>query len=205
MKTASSQTEGSQRVRAATPPDPLDGRTARRLANRDRILDAALDLVAEGAEVDVETIADRAGVSVRSVYNHFSTARELIAGMYERGSAKVGPLVEDLPDATVPFDERVDRWVRVWSEIQEEIAAIRWRALIAEAEHPELQPELKQLRTLHRAQIRGVFPEIDTEERRRAVVAMTDSLAWRSLRKHQGLSVEAARDVIGETIRRMRG
>lgn len=183
----------------------LDGRTARKLANRDRILDAALDLVAEGIEVDVESIAERAGVSVRSVYNHFPTARELIAGMYQRGSDKVRPLLADLPDTTVPFDERVERWVRVWARIQEEIAAIRWRSLIAEAEHPELQPELKELRNAHRAQIRSVFPEISTDSGRRAVVAMTDSLAWRSLRRHQGLSVEAACDVIGETIRRMRG
>ena len=70
----------------------LDGRTARRLANRDRILDAALDLVAEGAELDVDTIAERANVSVRSVYNHFPTARHLVAGMYERGTDAHAPL-----------------------------------------------------------------------------------------------------------------
>lgn len=75
----------------------LDGRTARRIANRHRILDAALDLAAEGAEVEVETIAERAGVSVRSVYNHFPTARELIAGMYERGTDRVRPLFEQMP------------------------------------------------------------------------------------------------------------
>jgi AcrR family transcriptional regulator len=181
----------------------IDGRTARRLANRDRILDAALDLTAEGAEVDVETIARRARVSVRSVYNHFPTARALIAGMYERGTEKLRPLFAYLPSPTDPFDRRVRDWVAVWARIQEEIAPIRWRALIAEAEHPELQPELGALRKAHRTEIERMFPEIACEESRQAAVTMTDSLAWRSLRRHQGLSFEAACNVVEETIRRL--
>ena len=43
----------------ATATSRLDGRTVRRLANRNKILDAALELLAEGAEVNAETIADR--------------------------------------------------------------------------------------------------------------------------------------------------
>jgi AcrR family transcriptional regulator len=180
-----------------------DGRTARRLANRDRILDAALDLATTGAEVDVEAIAARARVSVRSVYNHFPAARDLIAGMYERGTEKLRPLFAYLPQPSDPFETRVRDWVAVWARIQEEIAPIRWRALIAEAEHPELQPELGELRKVHRAEIQRMFPEIDREERRQAAVAMTDSLTWRSLRQHQGLSFEQACNVVEETIRRL--
>ena len=71
-------------------PTSLDGRTARRIANRDRILDTALDLVAQGSDLDVDTIAERSGVSVRSVYNHFPTARDLVAGLYERGAPMTG-------------------------------------------------------------------------------------------------------------------
>lgn len=181
----------------------LDGRTARRIANRHRILDAALDLAAEGAEVDVETIAERAGVSVRSVYNHFPTARELIAGMYERGTDRVRPLFEQMPSPDAPFDDRVHAFVRVWARVQEEIAPIRWRALVAEHEHPELQPELAQLRKAHRAEIRRMFPEISDRRAQAAATAATDSLAWRALRRHQGLSFDAACEVVEETLRRL--
>ena len=181
----------------------LDGRTARKLANRDRILDAALELAAEGADVDFDTIADRSGVSVRSVYNHFPTARDLIAGMYQRGTDNVAPLLAEMPSPADPFPERLTRWVRVWARIQEEIAPIRWRALHAESEHPELQPELAELRAAHAREIRRMFPEVQSEASRHAVIAMTDSLAWRALRKHQKLSVEAACEVVEETIRRM--
>lgn len=181
----------------------VDGRTVRRLANRDRILDAALDLAADGAEVNAETIASRAAVSVRSVYNHFPTERALIAGMYERGTELIRPLAEQLPKIEVPFEQRVQKWVQVWARIQEQIAPIRWRALVAEDEHPELQPELTSLRKAHRAEMRRAFPEICGRSAQAAAVAVTDSLMWRSLRRHQGMSFEAACDVVEEMIRRL--
>lgn len=180
----------------------LDGRTRRRLVNRDRILDAALDLAAEGSTADVDDVARRAGVSVRSVYNHFPTVRALVAGMYERGAERLRPLLAYLPDPTDPFEMRVRRWVAVWARIQEDIAPIRWRALVAEAEHPGLQPELDALRAQHRAEIDRMFPEICDEDARRAVVAVTDSLAWRAMRRHQGLSFDEACAVVEGTIRR---
>lgn len=181
----------------------VDGRTARRLANRDRMLDVALDLVAEGAEVSVEAIAERAGVSVRSVYNHFPTARDLVAGMYERGTERVRPLLADAPSPDVAFDTRVRQWVRVWARVQEEIAPIRWRALIAEAEHPDLQPELASLRRAHAAEVRRMFPEIRGQHEIAAAIAATDSLTWRALRRHQSLTFDAACAATEAVLRRL--
>jgi len=181
----------------------MDGRTARRLANRNKILDAALELVAEGVDFDTETVSSRAGVSVRSIYNHFPTERELIAGMYERGTELVRPLLQGLPSAEVPFAERVRAWVRVWARVQEEIAPVRWQALIAEDAHPELQPELADLRRAHAQEIKHRFPEITGRSRVAAAHAVTDSLAWRSLRKHQRLSFEAACDAVCEALVRL--
>jgi AcrR family transcriptional regulator len=202
MTTATSRPPGSDKGQPGRP-DALDGRTARRLENRDRILESALDLVAEGAELDVDRIAKRAGVSVRSVYNHFPTARHLVAGMYERGTARMRPFLEDLPAPTVPFEVRVTRWVRTWARMQEEIAAIRWQALVAEDKHPDLQPELASLRQAHRTEIQRIFPEIDDPQAQAAAVAVTDSLTWRALRRHQALSFEAACGVVEEAIRRL--
>ena len=188
---------------SASGPQALDGRTARRLENRERVLDTALDLVAAGSELDFEEIAERSGISVRSVYNHFPTARHLVAGMYERGSERVRPFLDQLPSPKVPFDERVTQWVRVWGRVQEEIAPIRWRALVAEDKHPELQPEIDELRRRHKTELRRMFPEIRGREAFATALLATDSLAWRALRRHQGLSVDAACDVIEETLRRL--
>jgi AcrR family transcriptional regulator len=187
-----------------TTANTVDGRAARRIANRDRILDVALDLLADGADLSVELIAERAAVSVRSVYNHFPAARDLVAGMYERGTERVRPMLADAPSPTAPFEERVAQWVKVWGRVQEEIAPVRWRALIAEGAHPELQPELAALRKAHAAEIRRMFPEISDEKRLAAAVAATDSLAWRALRRHQGLTFEDACAVTEETLRSLR-
>jgi AcrR family transcriptional regulator len=181
----------------------LDGRTARRLANRGRILDAALELVAQGVDLDFDEIARSAAVSVRSIYNHFPTARHLVAGMYERGIARMRHYIDDLPTATVPFDQRVKRWVRTWARMQEELAPIRWQALVAEDRHPELQPELADLRKAHLAQIERTFPEITGTQAQAAAAAATDSLTWRVLRRHQGLGFDTACSVVEETLRRL--
>src|SRR5688572_5151482 len=186
-----------------TTANSLDGRTARRIANRNKVLDTALELAAKGADIDVESVASASGVSVRSVYNHFPTARHLVAGMYERGSEKIRDHLADLPSPDIPFDERVGRWVAVWARVQEEIAPIRWRALIAEDVHPELQPELAHLRRRHRAEIKRIFPEITDKQAHLAAVAVTDSLTWRAMRKHQGLSVDAACAVLKDMLKRL--
>jgi AcrR family transcriptional regulator len=203
MTTATSRPGRSDDAAGTGAASALDGRTARRLENRDRILESALDIVAEGAELDVDRIAERAGVSVRSVYNHFPTARHLVAGMYERGTVRMRHFITELPEPSEPFDERVRRFVRTWARMQEDLAPIRWQALVAEDKHPDLQPELAALRRAHKAEIKRVFPEIRGAQAQAAATALTDSLTWRALRRHQGLGFDAACAVVEEAIRRL--
>lgn len=113
------------------------------------------------------------------------------------------PLLEKLPSIDVPFEDRVKQWVRIWARIQEQIAPIRWRAMVAEDDHPELQPEETELRRRLRAEIARAFPEICTRTSRSAALAAADSLMWRSLRHHQGLSFDAACEVVEEFITRL--
>jgi AcrR family transcriptional regulator len=183
----------------------VDGRTARRLANRERILDAALELTAQGVELDIDEIALRAAVSVRSIYNHFPTARHLVAGMYERGTARMRHFISELPGPDVSFDERVKRFVRTWGRMQDELAPIRWQALVAEDRHPDLQPELSLLRRAHKEQITHMFPELVGAKAQAAATALTDSLTWRALRRHQGLGFDAACGVVEDAIKRLAG
>lgn len=201
MDTANSVRDGTGLNAGAS----VDGRTARRLANRERILDAALDLTGQGVELDVDEIASRAAVSVRSVYNHFPTARHLVAGMYERGTGRMRHFLAELPAPTAGFDERVRRFVRTWAQMQDEIAAIRWQALVAEDKHPDLQPELASLRRAHKEQITRMFPELRGAKAVAAATALTDSLTWRALRRHQGLGFDAACGVIEDAIRKLAG
>jgi AcrR family transcriptional regulator len=55
------------------------------LRNRDRVLDAATELVrSEGEKVPMAKIAERAGVGVGTVYRHFATREELLGALVHR-------------------------------------------------------------------------------------------------------------------------
>ncbi|MFD4761121.1 TetR/AcrR family transcriptional regulator [Streptomyces sp. NPDC058439] len=57
---------------------------ATRLAHRERLLEAARQLLAEGgyAAAGISAIADRADVATGSVYNHFASKQELLAAVF---------------------------------------------------------------------------------------------------------------------------
>jgi AcrR family transcriptional regulator len=63
---------------------------ARRAAARERLLDAAHDLVARGGfgAASVAAVAERAGVATGSVYRHFSSKAELFAEVFRRAAQR---------------------------------------------------------------------------------------------------------------------
>ncbi|AUG82058.1 hypothetical protein CFP65_7479 [Kitasatospora sp. MMS16-BH015] len=80
----------------------VDGRAARGQQTRERITDAVLALLEEGeTKFAAERIAERAGVSRRSVFHHFEDLAQLadaaIARRFEQLSAQVRPLPTEGP------------------------------------------------------------------------------------------------------------
>ena len=63
---------------------------ARRVATRERIVDAALEQVAAGgyASAGVNAVAARAGVAVGTVYRHFPSKGDLFAEAFRRASQR---------------------------------------------------------------------------------------------------------------------
>ncbi|MHB1852889.1 MAG: TetR/AcrR family transcriptional regulator, partial [Acidimicrobiales bacterium] len=91
--------------------DKIDGRRARGLRTRDAIISALLDLVAAGdVAPTAQRIADRAGVSVRSVYQHFADVEGLYADAAERTYEWVRETSRDV-DVALPLAKRVDLFV----------------------------------------------------------------------------------------------
>ena len=71
----------------------VDGRTARRDRNRLAVLDAVLELFEEGnMNPGVHEVADRSGVSLRSVYRYFEDLDELITAAIDRHLERTRPL-----------------------------------------------------------------------------------------------------------------
>jgi TetR/AcrR family transcriptional regulator of autoinduction and epiphytic fitness len=67
-----------------------DGRNARSRRTRDAVIEAVQALVGEG-EVDpsARRIAERAGVSARSIFTHFSSLEDLHRAVAERTAVRV--------------------------------------------------------------------------------------------------------------------
>jgi len=74
-------------VNAANPtvPPVLDGRTARSARTRDAVVRALLGLISEGdVRPTAGRIAERAGISLRSVYVHFDDLDDLFLAAFQR-------------------------------------------------------------------------------------------------------------------------
>lgn len=87
-----------------------DGRRARRDRNREAVVRAVVELFDEqNGFPGLQDVADRSGVSLRSVHRYFEDADAIViaaAEAFVRDHADVMRF-EGMPAATVPFDERV--------------------------------------------------------------------------------------------------
>ena len=186
----------------------IDGRTARARRTREAIVDAVLGLLDAGdLRPSVEDIAARAGVSPRSIFQHFGDRETLLRAVGMRQTERVSQIVEHLPD-TVPFDERVEAFVEQRARVLEFITPVRRAAVLNEPFSEGSHAGLQAFRAFKRAEAERVFaPELDArpaaerEEVVRALGAATDWNTWEALRAHQGLSVADAGAVMRRTIR----
>ena len=104
-----------------------DGRRARRDRNRERVVDAMLELYREGdLRPSVSTVAERSGVSHRSVFRYFDDLGELCRVAVERQFAAT-KAIWDVPDTGVgPLAERVARLVEQRLALYDAAASV-WR------------------------------------------------------------------------------
>jgi len=101
----------------------VDGRTARRDRNRLAVLDAVLELFTEGdLSPSPEAVAQRSGLSLRSVYRYVSDSDDLVRAGIDRHLEKVGPLFSFEPIGEGPFDERVEIFVSARLRLHKAIA-----------------------------------------------------------------------------------
>ena len=86
------------------PTVPTDRTRARLAAARERIVDAALDQLAEGgyASASVATVARRAGVATGTVYRHFPSKADLFAEVFRRAAQREVDVLRAMTDREEP-------------------------------------------------------------------------------------------------------
>jgi TetR/AcrR family transcriptional regulator, regulator of autoinduction and epiphytic fitness len=121
----------------------VDGRTARRDRNRLAVLDAVLELFAEGnLSPGVHEVADRSGVSLRSVYRYFEDLDELVTAAIDRHLQRTRPLfhIERLGEG--PLDDRVERFAERRVRLFEAVRIIYRASRVRAANDPGVQQDL---------------------------------------------------------------
>ncbi len=188
--------------RAARP--ETDGRRLRKAANREAVVDALLDLYAEGnLRPSTDAIAERAGISPRSLFRYFEDTDDLTDEAVTRQFSRAMPLVRLDVDSSTPFEERVralvDQRFRIFAAFGEAAQVARMRMPF----QPRLAQTLSESRQFLREQLRTLFAgELDTmdDEQADAALAAADVLAtfesYQLLTADQGRSVAEAKAVI---------
>lgn len=194
-------------VRPVTAIDAIDGRSARSARTRRAVVDALLALIDEGnLRPTARMIAERAGVSQRSVYVHFDDLEDLFA---EASKVRIGQILEALApvDPALPLETRIVDFAAAASRTLEGTLAVRRAATLHEPFSPVLAQTLAGARRAGRQGLERTFAdELDTlgpEPRKRALAALTvavSSHTWESLRLHARFSVEESRAVITDLL-----
>lgn len=189
------------------PPLESDGRVARSERTKFVIIEALHALHADGDLSPTATrIAERAGVSRRTVWQHFSNSEELIvvAGQADRARVRemTSPISRD-PQLGERVALLVQQRVRVF-----EAMAPGWRAArVWQPSSPQLKRDREQMLRAARNELEHLFAreleQLPVRQRR----ALTDALQavtiwsfWESLRVELGLTVARARTLVLATV-----
>lgn len=166
---------------------------------RDRIIDGAIELIAEsGAEpITTAAIAARCGIAERTIYRHFESREELLKAAWPRMQEQVGS--GGWPSSA---DELIDRPQQLFRRFDDHAGLVR--ASIHSATGKELRTGLNAARQAAMlACVADAFPDLEgaAARRRAAIVQLLESAdAWGILNDFWGLDGAEAGRAASEAI-----
>jgi TetR/AcrR family transcriptional regulator of autoinduction and epiphytic fitness len=188
----------------------VDGRLQRTVRSRLAICEACLDLVQEGVlQPNADQIAQRAGLSRRSVFNNCGDLAELYDAVFEVGMQRCRPLQRDVA-SDLPIGERVEAWTDARSKFLEATApfarALTAQVLTESTMQQALRVSQEALRLEHREVERlfGVdldgLPRPERLQTLEAIATASSPLTWQHLRHSRGLTLAHARAIVKRTV-----
>jgi TetR/AcrR family transcriptional regulator of autoinduction and epiphytic fitness len=186
---------------------PVDGRSARAERTRTAIVDAVLELLAEGDfQPTANRIAERAGISLRLIYHHFGDLESLYRAVGQRSNERLVERSHRVP-IDQPLDRRIDQLVDQRTDILEWMTPIMRAAQINIGASAGALTRRSVLHARGEREVDVVFAhELDPlDAQRRATVASALNGAlfwghWDDLRT-SGRSIEDARAAVLLTVR----
>lgn len=180
----------------------IDGRNLRAEQTRRKIVAATRALVEETATLPkVAEIALRAGVSVRSVFQHFQEVESLFLVVFDEIVAEAQSEWQPI-EPTGPLAARIETFIARRAAVSERVLPVRFAAICVEATSPAMAERSKVARALVRQHIERAFrPELDRlqpADRRLTLDALRAALdwdLWMNMRRFHELSAEDAQAV----------
>lgn len=194
--------KGDQSVDTTEPAGRTDGRTLRAERTRAAIIDAHMALMLEGdLQPTAVRIADRAGVSLRSLWSHFKDLEALFAAAGQKTLQIQYADYQPVP-VDQPLADRVDQFCRQRVRMLEVIAGASRAAQIRLPYSHQLRVNRQRHNDRVRAEIEELFAEevAGDAELVTALLVATAWPAWMGSRDDLGLSVEEAAAVMHRTV-----
>jgi len=185
----------------------VDGRSARAGRTRAAVATGLLALFQDGhLRPTALEIAERAGVSLRSVFQHFEDMDSLYAAVADAQMARLAHFISQEP-AKGPLHARIQAFVDRRAELLETITPVRRAALLQEPFSQVLAERLRWAHEMAREEIERTFaPELSrifAGERGDIVWALdvaTNWSAWDTSRRMNGLSIGVSKRVMERMI-----
>lgn len=197
---------------ASEPPPPLriDGRRQRSLRTRQAIVEAYVSLLHENPQMPTAAqIAERAGCSLRSIFERFADMDQLGLAVIDHViglglSTPVGDRAEGDRQSRLRFQVETraricERWLPMWRLLL--LQQDRGETVKAHIQTAR-EAILARLQLMYRPEL-SVLTETERARMLIALEALTDFEAWGLMRGRHGLSFEAAVDVWIDTIDRL--
>lgn len=157
--------------------------------SRQNILDATIALYNEAwlDQITLQQVAQRAGVTPKTILRHFESKENLLAAANE--AARARPEMQ----RAEPLPGSVTAIVAAVVAHYEMMGRALWRSLVQEDRYPALQPILADGRLFHEAWVcRAFAPQIAQSTRPKWLLhqlyTLTDFFTWKLLRLERGLS-----------------
>jgi AcrR family transcriptional regulator len=184
----------------------VDGRTARAVRTRRAVVDALLTLLSEGdLRPGAERIAERAGVSLRSLWTNFADMETLYAAAGQRQLERQTELARRI-NPRLPLEQRVAALCRQRAQVLEFLAPVARAAQLREPFSAQLRANRARQYQIARDELAQLFESelaevgADADELLNTLTAASTWPAWSVLRDDLGLGVSAARHAMARTL-----
>lgn len=201
---------GASPSRHAEPEPERDGRVLRAARTRQLVVEAFLDLLVDGEpQPTAQQVADRSGVSMRSIFRLFDDVEALHGAAISTQIGRVADLIIRIgPDG--PLEVRVRAVVDSRAKLFEAISPVRRMAVRLAPKSQTIGADLDMANEFFRAQVAEVFDNelsvLAVEGRRDVLEALdlaTSWEIWERLRGIQGMPERRARRIVADLIHRV--